>query len=1430
MAQKLTSTTHRPLAVLAAALLIAAQLTAPGAHAQEARDTEGAPAAANDSALPDAALAASQQLVVMLETDLGIGAGIVVGRAGGDIAIATANHVVRRGALAASSVRARFRARPSSWIDAELTETFAADRDLDLAVVRVPLPRAPIADACDLPFDRLGSPGTVQRGAEVFPVGYPFGAPWATPLRADLVASAAAGLISFQSSFIAAGMSGGALLDADGRLIGMIKNDQPPFGVAVALDTVLERIRGWGYQVLLHDPDAIRTGAPLHAAAAAGDDERVAALIAACQDIDLPDDSGRTPLEVAVDAGATTVVRRLLDMGARLERDGAPAPLLHAAAGTGDPALVELLLARGLGVDTRDEYGLTALHVAARDGHIAVAQHLLAAGADTAVFGNETGVRLARWPISPLHAAARHGQREMVDLLLNAGAPVNLRQDPGYGATPLHLAAFEGQLAIVRVLADAGADIHARLYTNPDAETALDLAITGGAERTSDDLTEIVGVLVARGADPDRPSRSISKGTAVHLAVKSGRADVLDRLAELGANLEATDNRGETALHHAVLQSEPRASRLLDVLLRHGAYLDARDNAGMTPLHVAAQNDRAEMVRRLIAAGAPIDALDDKARSPLFLAVAEGARTAVAALLALGADPNAARPSEEQPLHAAADAGDRRAVDLLIAANAYLTPTQRGGDTPLHLAVRRLGHDYVKRDRELHDRYVAIAKALIEAGAHVDLTPTTRATLRAQTRGLPELQALLATAVPRVRTATTPDARRRTRDLPVVQRGHAHGVSAVAVTPDGTITATGGPGGAIILWDAAVKTQVLRLAGHTGQVNALAFSADGNTLVSAGADGRVRTWNAGTGALLDGVELSDPAVSAVVTSDRRYLIVASGSEDDRSPENGLSIWHREADGGSYTPAVSAAGALRAVQLSPDERSFLAIGRYRGAWLIGVANGELKQAWDDVSAAAFARDPARMLLGRDGYIAVFDLDQGVELRRIAARSDVDFISPTPEPDRVIITESDIRGSDILVMDLTSGATVARVHFHGPIEALLSTRRDTLAVRRAGTNYSLVGWDGESAEVDPRIGPADTASVAALAINAVSGNAIVVGRHGHTLRAFVIDEGTVVATHHLGGPEREWSTAAAVAISRNGRYVAAQAYGETEISLWSVDEDFKVRPLVSEPASPPLLAFSANGDWLVSRSRAGIIVWETRTGRRLATLKGDAPRALATTGGGQRVVATTHGQAPVMLMDTGSGITTAHPSWGGGFDVMALAPDETQLALAGPETATRLWSIGRTREVGTVGRAPVHGLAFSPDGTRLAIAGDGTLTVWDLGLPTSGLELLGHDGAVTAVAYARDTGPIVSGGADGTVRFWDPATGSELVSVVLFENADWVSQTTDGKFSAWSRAMPRIAMVADGKRLDPDAIRTLYYDPEAPAGALRASQFGDEGPRQ
>ena len=133
------------------------------------------------------------------------------------------------------------------------------------------------------------------------------------------------------------------------------------------------------------------------------------------------------------------------------------------AAGEGNIRTVKWLLVIGTDVNARDEDGVTPLHAAAWRGQKEVAELLTAEGADVNAKNNHGS--------TPLHDAAEKGHDRIAELLILKESYVNAKDKNGW--TPLHDAASKGREKTTELLIAKGADVNAGMK---NGRTALDMA------------------------------------------------------------------------------------------------------------------------------------------------------------------------------------------------------------------------------------------------------------------------------------------------------------------------------------------------------------------------------------------------------------------------------------------------------------------------------------------------------------------------------------------------------------------------------------------------------------------------------------------------------------------------------------------------------------------------------------------------------------------------------------------------------------------------------------------------------------------------------------------------------------------------------------------------------------------------------------------
>ena len=254
------------------------------------------------------------------------------------------------------------------------------------------------------------------------------------------------------------------------------------------------------------------------------------------------------------------------------------------------------------------------------------------------------------------------------------------------GITPFHVtAAISSNLALLAVMAKVWG-INRRDDTG---QTALHWA----AWKNPDPA--VVSRLIALGADVE--ARDFLGRTALHVAAAFNNVAVIAALLDNGADATARDNLGSEHVTAAISSN----LALLAVMAKVWG-INRRDDTGQTALHWAAwKNPDPAVVSRLIALGADVEARDFLGRTALHVAAAFNNVAVIAALLDNGADATARDNLGSEPMHKAGALWREVAVVVLLA--------DKGGSIEAKDDFGRTPCDVAQQQEQLHDsiRFVA---------------------------------------------------------------------------------------------------------------------------------------------------------------------------------------------------------------------------------------------------------------------------------------------------------------------------------------------------------------------------------------------------------------------------------------------------------------------------------------------------------------------------------------------------------------------------------------------------------------------------------------------------------------------------------------------------------------------------------------------------
>lgn len=351
--------------------------------------------------------------------------------------------------------------------------------------------------------------------------------------------------------------------------------------------------------------------------------------------------------------------------------------------------------------------GTSLLALACQHGYPEIVQWLLNYGApvDLCTFDGN----------SPLHFAAKIGNMEILMSLLEKGPNVNIQNNKGL--TPLFLASENSHIEIVAALLSKGADVNLSEF---EGETPLSIACYK-------QYTEIALMLLKHNINVNQSI--ITGDTALHTVCENNNETLISALLEKDPDMTLLNANGEIPLTVLVENGTPSgvamllkkdfdvdtASWLSDsalikacklrqddklspvekvrMLLEKGSDVNQMGGNGKTPLILACESDSADIVRLLLDAECDVDVCNKFGESPLCIACEHGNAEIVKMLLDKNADVNLC--DDDSPLTIASQRGHSDIVSMLMKVDTDIDWVDKDGCTPLILACQSSNFEIV---------------------------------------------------------------------------------------------------------------------------------------------------------------------------------------------------------------------------------------------------------------------------------------------------------------------------------------------------------------------------------------------------------------------------------------------------------------------------------------------------------------------------------------------------------------------------------------------------------------------------------------------------------------------------------------------------------------------------------------------------------------
>jgi WD40 repeat protein len=616
--------------------------------------------------------------------------------------------------------------------------------------------------------------------------------------------------------------------------------------------------------------------------------------------------------------------------------------------------------------------------------------------------------------------------------------------------------------------------------------------------------------------------------------------------------------------------------------------------------------------------------------------------------------------------------------------------------------------------------------------------------------------------------------------------------------------------GTISIWRASTGQLLRTLENRDDDAQrAFAFTSDGKRVVSANRN-EIKVWDTATwritrthklGAIGDekGREVAfspDAAYALIHETDLR----STGQGPPQGPlqppllaslvevQTGRALWSLQGD----------AAAIGAAAFSPDGASVAASyptipggGATAGKHairLIEAKTGKQLRAFDghtaDISSLSFSQDGARMVsVGVDGSLKIWEVRSGRELQEatvpVSRKADDNSTELLLAPGGAHLATWD-ENEYWSIWETQTGRMVGKLGTPLGAVRLISMVPRSQVLRAANfidSAGAINSWDLQTGRL-----------VGTVPVQAASGF-----HSGYSTKIAFSPDGALAVTG-----------------SGNDETDEKNPSGSNPLTIWDVASGTVVRTLAGHPKQTAALAFSPDGQSILSAGGDGsATLWNVADGRVRWTTQfptsadlpdGGAYECAAFSLNGDRVLL--GGNDGVRLFDakTGNLIRFYAQPDAYGISAVAFSPDgrrmiasngdwDNNAAIFDVQTGARLRTLKGHSKL-------VFSVAYSPDGSKVLTGGyDGTARIWNAATGAQ-LNLLRLDSAsgVRNVQFSSDGTRAFTGHLDGSIAIWSTATGARIATLIAGQDGEWVVITAEGFFDASPKGSQLIHVVA------------------------------------
>jgi len=443
----------------------------------------------------------------------------------------------------------------------------------------------------------------------------------------------------------------------------------------------------------------------------------------------------------------------------------------------------------------------------------------------------------------------------------------------------------------------------------------------------------------------------------------------------------------------------------------------------------------------------------------------------------------------------------------------------------------------------------------------------------------------------------------------------------------------------------------------------------------------------------------------------------------------------------------------------------------------------------VTSVAYSPDGKLLATGSwDNYARIWDPATGRLVRDILPRDGWVWAVAFSPDGKLLATAGDHRGKKVRLWDVATGKLVRTFEGHGEQIRGLSYAPDGKTIASASFDGTVRLWDAATGKELRQIMAGEVPTLRSVAFSP-DGKTLATTDTSDTVRLWEAETGK--GAGNLSAGQRGVVSAA---WSKDGKQIVAGSEDGT-VYVWDVasaKELHHVRgremPALSVAFAPDGKTFAAGyGDWQDGRrdlKAGGVVLWDADSGKTVRRLEDyTAPvQGIAFAPDGKALAAVTLNSGVLLWDPTTGKPLAASAGHQAGAKAVAFAAGRALLT-AGYDRTVRQWDLGmyeprawvegkhEPRLVLGGGEVAPGAMAVSRDGRQLAWGGaDGTMRLCDAATGKEERRFEGHTGHVWSVAFSPHGKTLASGGMDRTIRLWDTATGKELRK--LEGHANWV----------------------------------------------------------